>query len=132
MSNDPNQPLPCETMDDEAFMEERAQRAATVSSLKESNNPRDKAINRQIRNISDMMERVEKFTRILSRYEVDTNQTDCAKRFSEDNKKARLKDMRTMWLQLKRQDDFIKVSSSIFLLILLLINLSIGGTRVWV
>ena len=98
---DPTVELACETTDDDVFLELRAQRAAAVAALSVSS-PREKAIARQKKNICDMTDKVEKLLRIFSRYEVDSEQTNQAKRFSTANKAARLKDLRLMWIELKR------------------------------
>ena len=106
---DPLVPLKCETCDDEVFLDTRAQRATALAGLSNTTN-RDVSIIRQKKFLNDFMDRIEKMLRIFSKYHVDENENEPTKRFSAANKDLRLKDLRLMWMQLRRQDDFLTVA----------------------
>ena len=104
---DLNVQLEVETMSDEAFQEMRSKRKAIlVSSCPKTLG--EKAILRQKNNINDVKENVEKTLRHLSKYTVDTTGGD--DKFSADNKKNRLKELRSVLITLKRQDDYLTVT----------------------
>ena len=48
--------------------------------------------------------------RITASYLPDPGQENANKQFSANNKESHLKDLRMMWIELKRQDDFLVVA----------------------
>ena len=106
---DPNAPIACELDDDDVFLERRAQRATLIAGMPVTDNA-ERSLARQKRNLNNLMDKTEKLLRTFSRYEVDQGQGNPNRRFTENNKAARLKELRMIWIELKAQDDFVQVA----------------------
>ena len=71
----------------------------------------EKAIYRQKNNINDVKEIVEKTLRELSKIEEVVDNT--GKKFTAENKRNRLKELRQVMLNLKRREDFLVVAEKL-------------------
>ena len=89
--------LEIETMSEENFQEMRAKRKAILVAMSPKINP-EKSIHSQKTNINDVKEKVEKTLRHLSKY--TANASDGDNKFSEYNKKQRVKELRSVLITL--------------------------------
>ena len=102
-------PLECETVDDQTFLEMRAKRAANLAAALPQNY-HEKSIVRQKNNLNNLRDKMEKTLRIMKDYLPDVAVTDPTKRFSAQNKDARIKELRAVMLEIQRQDDFLSIA----------------------
>ena len=103
--------MDCETMDDQTFLETRAKRAAILSAANPANNA-ERSISRQKINLNNIRDKLEKSIRIMAGYSPDTAQDHQTERFSDVNKTNRLKDLRGVLHEIKRQEDFLSIAKS--------------------
>ena len=61
----PTNPLPCETMEDELFLENRYLRSSNLTAVVPTT-PQEKSVIRQRRNINNITEKAEKMLRIMA------------------------------------------------------------------
>ena len=106
---DLNQALECENADEQTFLEIRAKRAAVLAATVPLNNTH-KGILRQRSNINSIREKIEKTLRSLRDYVPDMAEDQPEKRFNQENKTSKLKDLRAVLLELKRQDDYLIIA----------------------
>ena len=102
-------PLECETVDDQTFLEMRAKRAANLAAAMPQNY-HEKSIIRQKSNLNTLRDKMEKTLRIMKDYLPDAEVNDANKRFNDQNKSSRLKELRAVMLEIQRQDDFLSIA----------------------
>ena len=79
-------------MDDESFIEMRSRRAGALAAIMPTNEA-EKSFLRQKTNINNIREKVEKQLRIMKEYLLDTSTGNVKKKFTQNNKTVRMKEL---------------------------------------
>ena len=87
-------------MDEDSFVEMRSRRAASLAAVNPQTGP-EKLVHCQKTNINIIRDKLEKMICLMKDYIVDASPGDVTKKFTEANKQARLKDLRSIMINLK-------------------------------
>ena len=107
--SNPANPLPVETLDGESYMEMRSKRAGILSA-ESPQTGQEKSIHRQKSNINNTREKLEKMLQLMKDYQHDNSDGNQKNKFSTANKEARLEVVRSILIDLKRQDDYLMMA----------------------